>query len=108
MGSNANNTVVFYTLFSYVLYYGVGKRLPIFQFGTKRLSEFRQSPPTIFFVHHIRTKNFSFAGIMMCPEWKTEDGFDMQLGTNHLGHFLFTELVTPLLMKSAASGFDTR
>lgn len=48
------------------------------------------------------------AGIMMCPEWKTEDGFDMQLGTNHLGHFLFTELVTPLLMKSAASGFDTR
>jgi len=48
------------------------------------------------------------AGIMMCPEWKTEDGFDMQLGTNHLGHFLFTELVTPLLLKSAASGFDTR
>lgn len=48
------------------------------------------------------------AGIMMCPEWKTEDGFDMQLGTNHLGHFLFTELITPLLMKSASSGFDTR
>ena len=44
----------------------------------------------------------------MCPEWKTEDGFDMQLGTNHLGHFLFTELITPLLMKSASSGFDTR
>ena len=45
---------------------------------------------------------------MTCPEWKTEDGFDMQFGTNHLGHFLLTELVAPLLYKSAASGFDTR
>ena len=25
------------------------------------------------------------AGVMTCPNWKTEDGFDMQLGTNHLG-----------------------
>merc|ERR1712223_1813447 len=22
------------------------------------------------------------AGVMMCPQWKTEDGFDMQMGTN--------------------------
>ena len=25
------------------------------------------------------------AGIMMCPEWQTEDGFEMQFGTNYLG-----------------------
>ena len=45
---------------------------------------------------------------MTCPEWKTEDGFEMQIGTNHFGHFLLTELLTPLLRKSAASGFTPR
>jgi retinol dehydrogenase-12 len=43
------------------------------------------------------------AGIGACPNWKTEEGFDMQLGTNHLGHFLLTEMLIPLLKKSAAT-----
>ena len=48
------------------------------------------------------------AGVMVCPNWKTEDGFDMQMGTNHFGHFLFTELLMPLLRKCAASGEHPR
>ena len=43
------------------------------------------------------------AGIMACPEMRTEDGFEMQLGTNHLGHFLLTSLLLPLL-EAAAPG----
>ena len=40
------------------------------------------------------------AGIMVPPYSKTEDGFESQLGTNYLGHFLLTGLLMPLLLKS--------
>lgn len=40
------------------------------------------------------------AGVMFCPESRTEDGFEMQIGTNHLGHFLFTLLLLPKIIKS--------
>lgn len=43
------------------------------------------------------------AGIMMCPFAKTRDGFEVQFGTNHLGHFALTLQLLPLLKNSAES-----
>jgi len=45
------------------------------------------------------------AGLKMSPKnVKTEDGFDMQFGVNYLGHFLLTQMLTPLLIKAAQAG----
>src|SRR6266436_6091676 len=48
-----------------------------------------------------RTKPFDAiianAGVMACPQGKTQDGFETQFGTNHLGHFVLVNRLVPLL-----------
>ncbi|CAI6262804.1 unnamed protein product [Periconia digitata] len=48
------------------------------------------------------------AGIMMTPEGRTTDGFELQLGTNHFAHFLLFQLVKPALLASASPSFPSR
>lgn len=40
------------------------------------------------------------AGVMGIPEQKTADGFEMQLGVDHLGHFALTALLMPALLRA--------
>ena len=42
------------------------------------------------------------AGVMATPKGRTPQGFETQLGTNHLGHFALTALLLPLLQRAAA------
>ncbi|MHA7153485.1 oxidoreductase [Arthrobacter sp. TMN-50] len=42
------------------------------------------------------------AGVMATPRILTEDGFEQQLGVNHLGHYALTGLLLPKLRQTAA------
>jgi len=49
---------------------------------------------------HVLVNN---AGVGACPLATTEDGFEMQFGVNHLGHFALTNLLLPQMVESSPS-----
>ncbi|KAF7586248.1 hypothetical protein BBP40_009199 [Aspergillus hancockii] len=48
------------------------------------------------------------AGVMIPPEGRTADGFETQFGTNHLAHFLLTQLLKDTLLASATPEMSSR
>ena len=49
------------------------------------------------------------AGVANAPADLTEDGYELQFGTNHMGHALLTKLLLPIMLKTAEQlGSDVR
>lgn len=48
------------------------------------------------------------AGIMAVPAGLTKEGYEIQFGTNHMGHALLVKLLTPILESTASKGNDVR
>src|ERR1019366_10785256 len=57
---------------------------------------FHRGHPTL----HVLCNN---AGVMAMPYRRTVDGFEMQFGTNHLGHFALTGLLLDALLAAAGA-----
>jgi NAD(P)-dependent dehydrogenase (short-subunit alcohol dehydrogenase family) len=53
--------------------------------------------------HHHLDLLINNAGVMMTPRSTTKDGFELQLGTNHLGHFALTGRLMELLLATPLS-----
>ena len=48
------------------------------------------------------------AGVMALPPSTTKDGYEIQFGTNHIGHALLTKLLMPILQQNADEKGDVR
>ncbi|KAM9851047.1 polyprenol dehydrogenase [Aulostomus maculatus] len=66
------------------------------------------------FVQNFKERNLPLnilvnnAGVMLVPEGRTEDGFELHFGVNYLGHFLLTWLLLDTLKNSGKSGNFSR
>jgi len=63
----------------------------------KSVGEFVEEFRKQFSQLHILVNN---AGVMLCPYFKTEDGFEQHMGVNHFGHFALTNLLLPQMKSS--------
>ena len=76
-------------------------KVDVIELDLASLDSIRQCADTFAAIYDRLDLLINNAGVMACPLAHTADGFEMQFGTNHLGHFLLTNRLAPLLEKSA-------
>ncbi len=67
------------------------------------LDSVREAAATILTGHGAVDVLVNNAGVMAIPESTTTDGFETQLGVNHLGHWALTALLMPALLAAPAA-----
>jgi NAD(P)-dependent dehydrogenase (short-subunit alcohol dehydrogenase family) len=67
----------------------------------------REAAATILAAHDKVDILVNNAGVMGIPERKTVDGFEMQFGVDHLGHWSLTALLMPALVRADAARIVT-
>jgi NAD(P)-dependent dehydrogenase (short-subunit alcohol dehydrogenase family) len=79
-----------------------GASLALVTLDLASLASVREAAAAIGHAHPVVDLLVNNAGLMGIPRRLTADGFEMQLGVNHLGHFALTALLMPALLRSTA------
>ena len=80
-----------------------GSSVEIVELDLASLDSVRSAAESIAGRHHAVDLLVANAGVMAIAEDWTNDGFEMQFGVNHLGHFAFTALILPELLRAASA-----
>src|SRR5690606_38207880 len=80
-----------------------GCSLSIVPVDLASLESIRTAAGTILTSHERVDLLVNSAGVTAVPWQRTVDGFEMQIGVNHLGHFALTALLLPGLLRSPAA-----
>ncbi len=77
--------------------------LEIVELDLGDLASVRAAADAILAAHEAVDILVNNAGLMAMPERRTADGFEMQFGVNHLGHFALTAHLLPALLRARAA-----
>ena len=80
-----------------------GARLEVQPLDLGSLQSVRRLAAAVFAGHDHLDLLINNAGVMGAPRMETADGFELQIGTNHLGHFALTALLMPRLLAAPAA-----
>ena len=80
-----------------------GSKLEFIELNLSDLQSIRRFAQSFLSSHQGLDILLNNAGIMMVPYGMTEDGFERQIGTNHLGHFALTGLLIDSLLNTQGS-----